>query len=98
VSDVIRTVLQQQVARTVLTVGQGPAGAPGGGGGASERYLHTQSVPSAAWVVNHNLGFRPNVSVTTLGGVVVWAEVLHVSINQAQVLFDDPRAGLALFS
>lgn len=90
------TILQPApVRKTVVTVGQGPAGTAGVGGGA---YQHSQPVAASPWIVNHNLGFRPNVSVLSVGGVEMWAEVIHISVNQVQVLFDDPRAGLALCS
>lgn len=85
------------VKRVVVEVAakQGPAGPPGTGGG---NHQHTQNVASDTWVVNHNLGFRPNIMVTTLGGVEVEANVVHISINQVQVQFDLPATGLALCS
>lgn len=69
-----------------------PAGAPGG------TYEHVQSPAAAEWIVNHNLGYRPNISVLTIGGVKVIAEVLHISNNQARVYFDTPMAGMAVCS
>lgn len=87
VAVVVREVIK------VLTVGQqGPAGA------SAASYLHTQASASAAWTINHNLGFRPNVSVRNNGGMEVWAEVLHVSVNQALVSSDVPFAGTATCS
>ena len=80
---------------TTLAVGQGPAGPPGSVGG---QFTFTQASPSATWTVNHNLGFRPNVSLITLGGAEVWGEVLHVSANQVLVTFDGPIAGQVLCS
>lgn len=77
---------------STLASGQGPAGA------ASSTFEYAQAVASATWVVNHNLGFRPNVAVLSVGGVEMWAEIVHISVNQVQVLFDFPRAGLALCS
>jgi hypothetical protein len=70
----------------------------GGGGGGGGNYQHTQAGAATTWVVNHNLGFRPNVQVLTAGGAEMLAEVLHTSVNQVQVFFDDPRAGLAVCS
>jgi hypothetical protein len=78
-----------------VSVGQGPSGPPGP---VASQFTHTQAVAADEWIVNHNLGFRPNVAVTTLGGVVVIAEVLHISINQARVYFDTVQTGLALCS
>lgn len=83
---------------TVLSVGQGPAGPPGSSGSGVEHFEHLQAAAAAVWIVNHNLGFRPNVTLTTLGGAEMLAEVLHISLNQVQVFFDDPRSGIALCS
>lgn len=74
----------------------GPKGEDGSGVGGAFTYTHTQAVAATTWVLNHNLGGRPNVSVYTAGGVEVWAEVVHISVNQAQVLLDTPLAGFAL--
>lgn len=77
----------------ILEVGmQGPPG-PSGGGAGSASYTHTQAAAAATWVVNHNLGFRPAATVTTVGGVQVWAEVLHNSTNQLTVYFDSASTG-----
>lgn len=69
-----------------------PAGFGGGGGGGAN-YLHTQSAASQTWTVNHNLGFRPGVSVRSPGGVEVDAEVTHTSVNQCVVAFSAPATG-----
>ena len=73
----------------------GPAGPPGNG---EVQYTHTQAVASATWTVNHNLGYRPAVTPLSMGGVAMWAEVLHISSNQALVNFDSPTAGQAICS
>jgi hypothetical protein len=73
----------------------GPAGPPGNG---EVQYTHTQAVASATWTVNHNLGYRPAVSVLSVGGALMLAEVIHISANQAQVFFDSPTAGQAACS
>lgn len=78
-----------------LAVGQGPAGPAGPIG---SQYQHTQAVASDVWTINHNLGFRPNITLTTTGGLEVWGELLHTGTNQAIATFDTPLAGLALCS
>ena len=91
----ITAVVLTQPAITVTPVGQGLQGARGPAG-AGARYEHLQTTASAAWVVNHNLGYRPSVQVLSLGGMAMLAEVLHSSDNQVRVYFDTPTAGLAL--
>jgi hypothetical protein len=73
---------------------QGPPGAAGQG----LRFEFQQTTPSATWIVNHNLGFRPNVSVWSLGGAEMLGELIHISANQVNIYFDNPVAGSAIFS
>jgi hypothetical protein len=76
----------------VLQGGKGDPGPPGSAGGS--RYTHTQSSPSASWVVNHNMGVYPAaVSVLSSGRVEVEATVTHNSLNQLTVSFAAPFTG-----
>lgn len=59
------------------------------------QYQHVQSSPSLAWTLNHNLGYYPTIDIFTPGGKQVVVEVVHVSVNQAQVLFKLPATGSA---
>lgn len=72
----------------------GPPGPPGGGTG-SGTYEHNQASPSALWTINHNLGFRPSITLLTTGGVEFEAEIGHVSENQAVATLTQPLAGMA---
>lgn len=60
----------------------GLAGPPGISGNAAAGYVHTQATPSQTWNVNHNLGFFPNVTILTPGGLEVEAQISHISVNQ----------------
>lgn len=51
-------------------------------------YRHSQSIAQAVWYVQHNLGYRPAVSVTMTGGEEVDAEVFHVDANSLTVSFN----------
>ena len=75
---------------------QGPPGPPGSSSTAS--FEHAQSSASDTWTVNHNLGFRPAVSVLSVGGKEMWAEVIHTSVNQFVAYFDAPTTGIAICS
>jgi len=70
----------------------GPSGPPGQG------FEHTQTTPASTWVVNHNLGLRPSVSVRSSGGVELLAEVVHMSANQTEIRFVTPYTGTARFT
>lgn len=56
-------------------------------------FVFTQSSASATWTVNHNLGVRPTATILSPGGVEVEATVVHISVNQLQVLFASPQTG-----
>lgn len=68
----------------------GPAGPP------DSYHRHDQVTPADTWTVNHNFGSRPLVSVFSMGGREMWAEVVHASDNQALIYFDAPTAGYAI--
>lgn len=75
---------------------QGPPGPPGSSSNAS--FEHPQVSASDIWTVNHNLGFRPAVSILSVGGREMWAEVIHTSVNQFIAYFDAPTSGIAICS
>lgn len=62
-------------------------------GGAA--HIHNQAVASTEWIINHNLGFYPDVTVLSPGLAEVGAHVLHTSLNQARVYFVVPYSGIA---
>ena len=63
----------------------------GGSGGS----IFTQSSPSDHWVVSHNLGYKPDVSILNSGGSEVQAEILHASVNLFHIYFTAAIAGEA---
>lgn len=74
----------------VVTTGeQGPPGA-----GASDEYSETFA-SATSWTINHNLGRYPSITLRTLGGAEIIAEILHVSVNQAIAYFAQSTAGVA---
>lgn len=81
------------VAGPAITVELGIRG-PAGQGAAV--YEHTQSVASAAWTINHNLGYRPgSVAVFSPGGQEVETGVTHNTVNQLTIEFASPYIGTA---
>lgn len=55
--------------------------------------------PVASHVINHDLGFKPNVSVfqRTTGQPIVGVPIHH-SINQIEIVFNSPQAIVARLS
>lgn len=60
-----------------------------------EHYTHTQTVSSNVWVVQHNLGKNPAVSITDTGGNEVEGDVLYVNTNSLTLSFSAPFSGKA---
>jgi hypothetical protein len=64
----------------------------------ASHYVHTQSSPSASWVIDHNLGRKVHVTLLDPLGRVVYSDVEHGSDNQATVIYPTPVAGYAVIS
>lgn len=73
---------------------QGPPGPPGENGVGST-FTHSQPAAAAEWIINHNLGYRPSVTLYSTGGAEIEAEVVHISNNQARAYFAIAIAGSA---
>lgn len=58
-------------------------------------YVHSQSVSAQNWVVNHNLGYYPIVSLYSVSLKEFEGDVLHVSLNQFTVSLTGSFAGFA---
>lgn len=87
------TVVDATANISIATPGpQGPAGAftP-----SDISYTHTQSVPSATWTINHNLGFEPVVVVMDSAGTNVEGTISYPSKNQMVITFTSAFSGTA---
>lgn len=60
-------------------------------------YEHVQNTPSSTWIVNHNFGKYPVVSVLTPGGLEVDAEIANLSLNTTEIRFASLQTGSAIF-
>lgn len=61
-------------------------------------YQHIQASALSTWTINHNLGRKVAVAVFTVGGVAMFADVVNVSVNQVQVIFDTAIDGYAILN
>lgn len=73
----------------------GPQGEPGENGLGSVTYVHTQSVASTSWTINHDLGKWPSVTVVDSTNRLVFAMVEYIDENNLVVTVAAPFAGLA---
>lgn len=58
-------------------------------------YTHDQDIPSAQWVITHNLNKYPAVQVIDSGGCWVIGQVTHNSLNQLTLDFRGSFTGKA---
>ena len=64
----------------------------------SSQYTFTQSVASATWTINHNLGFVPNVTTLDQNGDEIVGFIDSATGNTVVVTFSQPVSGTAYLS
>lgn len=94
-SDVTNVTLAQDGDVTVLNASPATILAPS----AAYRYVHTQTVASQTWTVDHNLGSKPGgVSVVSNADEIVYGDVAYTSANQLTVGFSAAFTGKVYIS
>ena len=68
---------------------------PGSGSGTDAHFYHTQSVSSASWTIQHNLGKYPAVQVLDSSKKLVIGEVTHIDVNNLTISFKGAFKGSA---
>ena len=61
-------------------------------------YHHVQRASSDEWLIQHGLGFFPNVTTIDSGGSIVEGELEHISEYSLRVIFSVPISGDAYLS
>lgn len=61
-------------------------------------FTYEKQSNSTSWVINHNLGFRPNVIVMDYGQNNIECDIEHVSENQLTLTFSEAISGYAYLS
>jgi hypothetical protein len=54
-----------------------------------------QQVPSSTWVVTHNLGRLPSVTIIDSGDNIVIGDVIYINNNRVDISFTGSFAGKA---
>ena len=65
-------------------------------GFASEEYVHEQALPSATWVIAHNLGGLPAITVIDSANNQVEGDVRFDSEDQVTITFASAFSGKAV--
>ena len=72
----------------------------GGGGGTSGpmSYVHVQPTTSDTWMVEHDLGWFPNVTVIDSAGSTVEGDIAHIDTTMLTISFSGAFTGHAYLS
>lgn len=62
---------------------------------ATLRFVFSQATPADEWIINHNLGGKPSVTVVDSADTVVFGEVSYNGTTQVTVNFTAPFSGNA---
>jgi hypothetical protein len=61
-------------------------------------YQHIQGAPASVWVIDHDLGFHPNVTVEDSAGTTVEGDPTYPSDTRVVLTFATPFSGRAFLS
>lgn len=62
------------------------------------KYVHTQASISSTWVINHNLGFFPNVTVLDSSNRMLETYVEYNNVNTATIIMNSAASGKAFLT
>ena len=62
---------------------------------ADKTFIFTQNVPSATWVINHNLNKFPSISVVDTSNRIIFTIAQYTSLNSLTLSFSSAFAGKA---
>ena len=97
-------VVEEEIHTTITEGIQGPPGIRGQQGDKGERgdpglagvsYVHAQATPALEWVIVHNLGRYPSITVVDSAGTTVEGKEDYVSANEIRLQFAAAFAGNA---
>jgi hypothetical protein len=94
VDDNQAIVVQPSVrALPIMVESGGPQGPPGEGG--DLHWMYTQSIPSAKWIIVHNLGKFPSVIIQDSANDEVEGDIDYINENELIITFSAPFGGVA---
>lgn len=64
----------------------------------TKQYIHTQIASSNEWLVEHNLGKMPKVTIVDSAGTVVYGEIRYINDNIIIIRFTDAFSGTAVIN
>lgn len=88
-------VIVQPITPQIEVTAPGPQGAPGTFSPGDVSYVHTQSIASDTWIINHNLNFNPVAVVLDSAGTNCEGTISYPSLNQMIITFTAAFSGTA---
>jgi hypothetical protein len=76
----------------------GPIGPPGSGTAENYSFVYNSGSPASVWIVHHNLGWYPSVTVVDSGGTVIVPDVFYDDNNTVTLTFGSPTSGKVFLS
>lgn len=61
-------------------------------------YGHTQTVASTTWIISHNLGWYPNITVQDSSGATIEGDITYTSNRVLTLTFSEAITGKAYLS
>jgi hypothetical protein len=62
------------------------------------KYVHTQASISSSWVINHNLGFFPNITVLDNSNRILETFIQYNNVNTATIIMNSAASGKAFLT
>jgi hypothetical protein len=62
------------------------------------KYVHTQASISSSWVINHNLGFFPNITVLDNSNRILETYIQYNNVNTATIVMNSAASGKAFLT
>lgn len=91
-------IILKSAIRPVSVVNAGPVGPAGADGADDKNYIHSQAIPSASWVIDHELDKYASVSIVDSAGTTVSGEVDYISSDSIVVSFSGAFSGKAFIN
>ena len=91
--------LAERISALELNCGGGGSGSGGTTGGEGDKYYyHSQASAAEEWVIEHNLGKYPSVTVVSSAGEEIYCDKKHLSINKVVLNFGTAISGAAFLN
>lgn len=85
-------VSKQISATNLLAAAPTPPPTPGG------TFVFHQNTPATVWIITHNLGVFPSITVADSAGTYIEGDIFFNSLNQCTLTFAAPFSGVAYLS